>query len=96
MVAYVPRGGDRAAIADTAMRRFGHSHPVVGTGPELLDHFARRAERGVERTYAWFCDFAPPETLAGFGEEVIARLPEQRRGAFNERLRAFLQVENAQ
>jgi len=28
----------------------------------------------VERVYAWFCDFAPPETLAGFGEEVIGKV----------------------
>lgn len=74
MVAYVPRGGDRKAIEEAAMRRFGYSNPVVGTGPELLDHFGGRAGQGVERSYVWFCDFAPPETLAGFGAEVIAAL----------------------
>jgi alkanesulfonate monooxygenase SsuD/methylene tetrahydromethanopterin reductase-like flavin-dependent oxidoreductase (luciferase family) len=74
MVAYVPDGADRQAVADAAMRRFGGSSPVVGSGPELADHFASLAERGVERIYAWFCDFAPPETLAGFGAEVIDRL----------------------
>jgi hypothetical protein len=47
---------------------------VIGTGPELVDHFAGLAERGVERVYAWFCDFAPPDTLAGFGAEVAAVL----------------------
>jgi hypothetical protein len=56
------------------MRRFGHSNPVVGTGEELLAHFSMRAELGVERTYVWFCDFARPETLAGFGADVIAPL----------------------
>jgi hypothetical protein len=25
----------------------------------------------VERVYAWFCDFAAPDTLADFGEAVI-------------------------
>jgi hypothetical protein len=25
----------------------------------------------MERVYAWFCDFAVPETLAAFGAEVI-------------------------
>jgi hypothetical protein len=25
----------------------------------------------VERVYAWFCDFAAPDTLAAFGEGVI-------------------------
>ena len=74
MVAYVPKGGDRAAIAEAAARRFGHSRPAIGTGPELVEHFARRAASGVDRTYAWFCDFGQPETLAAFGEEVIAPL----------------------
>jgi alkanesulfonate monooxygenase SsuD/methylene tetrahydromethanopterin reductase-like flavin-dependent oxidoreductase (luciferase family) len=74
MIAYVPPGGDRKAITDLAMRRFGYARPAIGTGPELVEHFQRRAEQGVERVYAWFCDFAPAETLAGFGEEVIAKI----------------------
>jgi hypothetical protein len=28
----------------------------------------------VQRVYAWFCDFAKPETLAAFGEQVVAPL----------------------
>ena len=47
---------------------------VIGTAPELVDHYGTLAERGVERVYTWFCDFAPPETLAEFGEDVIAPL----------------------
>ena len=74
MVAFVPRGGNRDAIAATAQRRFGYADPVIGTGPELVEHFARRAESGIERIYTWHCDFAPPETLAAFGEEVITPL----------------------
>jgi alkanesulfonate monooxygenase SsuD/methylene tetrahydromethanopterin reductase-like flavin-dependent oxidoreductase (luciferase family) len=74
MIAYVPAGGDRQAISELAMRRFGYARPAIGTGPELVEHFQRRAAQGVERVYAWFCDFAPPETLAGFGEEVIGRI----------------------
>lgn len=74
MVAFVPRGADRQAIGDAAMRRFGHSRPVVGTGEELAEHFAGRARQGVERTYVWFTDFGNPDTLAAFGEEVIAPL----------------------
>jgi alkanesulfonate monooxygenase SsuD/methylene tetrahydromethanopterin reductase-like flavin-dependent oxidoreductase (luciferase family) len=74
MIAYVPPGGDRQAISELAMRRFGYARPAIGTGPELVEHFQRRAAQGVERVYAWFCDFAPPETLAGFGEEVIGRI----------------------
>lgn len=74
MVALVGRGGDRDAVTALAMRRFGYARPVIGTGAELLEHYGRLAERGIERVYTWFCDFAPPETLAEFGEEVIARL----------------------
>jgi alkanesulfonate monooxygenase SsuD/methylene tetrahydromethanopterin reductase-like flavin-dependent oxidoreductase (luciferase family) len=74
MVAYVAPGADRQVVAEAAQRRFGQDVPLVGSGPELADHFGRLAERGVERVYAWFCDFAPPETLAGFGEEVIGKL----------------------
>ena len=57
-----------------AMRRFGFSGPVIGTGAELVDHYGRLAEQGVERVYTWFCDFAPPDTLAEFGREVIAKI----------------------
>ena len=74
MVSFIPQGGDRAAITEITMKRFGHSSPVIGTGPELLEHFGRRAEQGVERTYAWFCDFGNPDTLAAFGEQVIDNL----------------------
>ncbi len=74
MVAFVPREADRAAITELAMRRFSYANPIIGTGPELVEHFQRRKEQGVERVYAWFCDFAKPETLTGFGEEVIAKL----------------------
>jgi alkanesulfonate monooxygenase SsuD/methylene tetrahydromethanopterin reductase-like flavin-dependent oxidoreductase (luciferase family) len=74
MVAYVPNGADRAAIAQVTEKRFGPSSPVVGTGPELVDYFGSFAEIGIERVYAWFCDFAKPETLAAFGDEVISKL----------------------
>jgi alkanesulfonate monooxygenase SsuD/methylene tetrahydromethanopterin reductase-like flavin-dependent oxidoreductase (luciferase family) len=71
MVALVPRGGDRDAVAATALRRFGYSRPTIGTASELVDHYGRLRERGVERVYTWFCDFAPPDTLTEFGETVI-------------------------
>jgi alkanesulfonate monooxygenase SsuD/methylene tetrahydromethanopterin reductase-like flavin-dependent oxidoreductase (luciferase family) len=74
VVALVPVGADRQAITDSAMRRFGHSSPVIGTGEELREHFSARAAQGVERSYVWFCDFGAPETLAAFGEDVIAPL----------------------
>jgi alkanesulfonate monooxygenase SsuD/methylene tetrahydromethanopterin reductase-like flavin-dependent oxidoreductase (luciferase family) len=74
MVALVPSEAERASVTETAQRRFGGSNPVIGTAPELVDYFSAMAERGVERVYAWFCDFAPPDTLRAFGQEVIVRV----------------------
>jgi hypothetical protein len=74
MVALVPRGGDPDEVRALAERRFGYARPVVGTGPELLEHYGRLRGDGVERVYTWFCDFAPPETLTEFGDEVVGPL----------------------
>jgi len=74
VVAYVPSGGDRDAIAALAQRRFGWLKSAAlafGTGPELVEHFASWRDRGVERFYCWFTDFADPSTLSGFGADVI-------------------------
>jgi alkanesulfonate monooxygenase SsuD/methylene tetrahydromethanopterin reductase-like flavin-dependent oxidoreductase (luciferase family) len=73
-VAYIGRDADRDAVAEAAARRFRHMTPVLGTGPELVDHFARLADQGIERVYGWFSDFATPDTLAAFGAEVIGPL----------------------
>jgi alkanesulfonate monooxygenase SsuD/methylene tetrahydromethanopterin reductase-like flavin-dependent oxidoreductase (luciferase family) len=78
MVALVPTGGNKDAITALAKKRFGYSRPAIGTGPELVEHYGRLAERGIERVYTWFCDFAQPETLAAFGDEVIAPLARAR------------------
>jgi alkanesulfonate monooxygenase SsuD/methylene tetrahydromethanopterin reductase-like flavin-dependent oxidoreductase (luciferase family) len=76
MVALVPTEGDRAAVTDLVARRFGGSvmgdTMVVGTPDELAAHFAALRERGIERVYTWFADFAPTATLAAFGEVVAA------------------------
>jgi alkanesulfonate monooxygenase SsuD/methylene tetrahydromethanopterin reductase-like flavin-dependent oxidoreductase (luciferase family) len=72
-VAFVGAGVDRAEVDRLARRRFWGSH-VLGTAPELLDHFGALARRGVERVYVWFTDFAPPDTLAAFAEGVIGPL----------------------
>lgn len=76
MVALVPNEAERDAVAAQVERRFGPLGmarlTAVGTPAELVDHFGQLREQGVERFYAWFADFAPPETLAGFGE-VIAQ-----------------------
>jgi alkanesulfonate monooxygenase SsuD/methylene tetrahydromethanopterin reductase-like flavin-dependent oxidoreductase (luciferase family) len=72
MFAFVPQGVDRAAIEEPARRRFGYQSLVVGGRDEILDHFSAMRERGVERFYVWFADFAPPSTLEAFGAEVIS------------------------
>ena len=78
IVAYVGDEGRREEITTTANRRFGWaaSGPAfaVGNGPELVDHFSKLQEQGVERFYAWFTDFAPVDTIAGFGADVIGRV----------------------
>jgi alkanesulfonate monooxygenase SsuD/methylene tetrahydromethanopterin reductase-like flavin-dependent oxidoreductase (luciferase family) len=70
-VSLIRRDADREAATALAKKRFGWSRPLIGTASELVDHFGVLAERGVERVYTWFCDFAPPETLAEFGDDVI-------------------------
>jgi alkanesulfonate monooxygenase SsuD/methylene tetrahydromethanopterin reductase-like flavin-dependent oxidoreductase (luciferase family) len=70
-VALIGRDADREAVTALAKRRFGWSRPLIGTASELVDRFGVLGERGVERVYTWFCDFAPPDTLAEFGSDVI-------------------------
>lgn len=73
MYAFVPGGTDRAAVEEPARRRFGHhSNLVVGGRDEMLGHFHAMSQRGVERFYVWFADFAPVATLEAFGAEVIS------------------------
>ncbi|HKH24339.1 MAG TPA: hypothetical protein VKA42_02665, partial [Acidimicrobiales bacterium] len=76
MVALVPTEADRAAVSEMVARRFGGSvmgeTAVVGTTDELAAHFTALRARGVERSYVWFTDFAPPETLRRFGEVIDA------------------------
>lgn len=73
-VAFVPSEDARDEVLGLATKRFGTVGVVSGTSPELVDQFAALADRGVERVYAWFTDFAKPETLGQFGAEVIAQL----------------------
>jgi alkanesulfonate monooxygenase SsuD/methylene tetrahydromethanopterin reductase-like flavin-dependent oxidoreductase (luciferase family) len=77
MVALGPSESERGAITALAERRFGPAGtgmgPVVGTADELADHFGVLRDRGVERFYVWFADFAPPDTLARFAD-VIAEV----------------------
>ena len=73
MVAFVPDEASRQSVTETAARRFGTMAGglIAGDATELVDHFGELEERGIERTYVWFCDFAMPETLAAFGADVI-------------------------
>ncbi len=72
VVGFVHDEAQREDVAASAQRRFGYAEPAVGAGAELVDHFGRLGDRGVERVYVWFADFASPDTLAAFGESVIA------------------------
>jgi alkanesulfonate monooxygenase SsuD/methylene tetrahydromethanopterin reductase-like flavin-dependent oxidoreductase (luciferase family) len=77
MVTLVPKGVPGQAVVDLAERRFGwmgNEGRVTGSGAELVDHFGALRQRGVERFYTWFTDFAAPETLQAFGDEVIGAL----------------------
>ncbi len=65
----------RDEVEAVANRRFGAMSAaghVIGNPDELRTRFRTLGERGVERIYTWFTDFAAPETLATFGREVIA------------------------
>jgi alkanesulfonate monooxygenase SsuD/methylene tetrahydromethanopterin reductase-like flavin-dependent oxidoreductase (luciferase family) len=76
MVAFVDTESDRSAVTELAHRRFPNygGGLVIGNGDELCAHFATIADRGVERFYLWFADFAAESTLHMFGERVISTL----------------------
>lgn len=77
MVGFVSEGANAdegAAVIGKARRRFSQLGPglVCGRADELIDHFAGLQRQGAQRFYVWFSDFAAPETIAEFGERVIA------------------------
>jgi alkanesulfonate monooxygenase SsuD/methylene tetrahydromethanopterin reductase-like flavin-dependent oxidoreductase (luciferase family) len=75
VVTMITDEASRSETEQAADRRFGWmSSRAVGSGAQLAEHFARLEERGVERAYAWFTDFAVPDTLERFGDEVISTL----------------------
>jgi alkanesulfonate monooxygenase SsuD/methylene tetrahydromethanopterin reductase-like flavin-dependent oxidoreductase (luciferase family) len=77
MVALLPDEAHRDEVTALAQRRFGAGamgrNLVIGTVPELAEHFEEMHGRGVERFYVWFADFAPVQTLERFAE-VIGKL----------------------
>jgi alkanesulfonate monooxygenase SsuD/methylene tetrahydromethanopterin reductase-like flavin-dependent oxidoreductase (luciferase family) len=76
MVGLVADEASRDETMATARRRFGGlqlgESLLVGTEPELADHFRGLVARGVERVYVWFADFAPPETLRRFADVIAS------------------------
>jgi alkanesulfonate monooxygenase SsuD/methylene tetrahydromethanopterin reductase-like flavin-dependent oxidoreductase (luciferase family) len=74
LTAFVPAGADREATLALARRRFGGMTGglLAGDGAELMEALTPLHDRGVDRFYVWFTDFAPPATLEAFGREVIA------------------------
>jgi alkanesulfonate monooxygenase SsuD/methylene tetrahydromethanopterin reductase-like flavin-dependent oxidoreductase (luciferase family) len=73
-VTYIAPGADRDEVEALALRRFGEVGRISGDGAELVEQFGALHARGIDRFYAWFTDFAAPETLAGFGSEVIGNV----------------------
>ena len=75
MIVFIPSEDRRAELTETAQKRFSwRSGLVIGNGEEIIEHFATHAASGVERFYVWFSDFARPDTLAAFGEQVIGKV----------------------
>jgi type II secretory pathway component PulM len=75
MVAFVREPSERAATEEVVRKRFPrHRGLVLGDGAQLVDHFQELADRGVERFYTWFTDFAEPRTLHEFTEQVVAHV----------------------
>jgi alkanesulfonate monooxygenase SsuD/methylene tetrahydromethanopterin reductase-like flavin-dependent oxidoreductase (luciferase family) len=76
MVALLPSEADRDEVTAVNQRRFGGTqigaNLVIGTAPELAEHFSRLSGGGVERFYVWFADFAPVETLERFSQVIDA------------------------
>jgi alkanesulfonate monooxygenase SsuD/methylene tetrahydromethanopterin reductase-like flavin-dependent oxidoreductase (luciferase family) len=76
LVTLIPPGSGREDVVRTAERRFpwaGETGMVVGDAAELTAQFRALAERGIERFYLWFTDFAQPATLEAF-RPVLAEL----------------------
>jgi alkanesulfonate monooxygenase SsuD/methylene tetrahydromethanopterin reductase-like flavin-dependent oxidoreductase (luciferase family) len=75
-VALVRDDDERDAVLATDRRRFGdtkmHTSLVVGTAPEVAEHLAGLHAQGIGRTYLWFADFAPVDTLERFADVLAA------------------------
>jgi alkanesulfonate monooxygenase SsuD/methylene tetrahydromethanopterin reductase-like flavin-dependent oxidoreductase (luciferase family) len=74
MVGFVRKGDDAATVTAKAQRQWGvlGSGLVCGDAHTLKAHFDVLESQGVQRFYVWFADTAPPQSIAEFGESVIA------------------------
>jgi alkanesulfonate monooxygenase SsuD/methylene tetrahydromethanopterin reductase-like flavin-dependent oxidoreductase (luciferase family) len=75
LVGWVADPSRREEVEAVSQRRYGwmRGSLTVGDADQLVAHFGALAERGVERFYVWFTDFAPIASVEAFGEQVIAR-----------------------
>jgi alkanesulfonate monooxygenase SsuD/methylene tetrahydromethanopterin reductase-like flavin-dependent oxidoreductase (luciferase family) len=65
-------------VESTARRRFGHlggTH-VIADATTIRRHLDELSDRGVERVYTWFSNFADPAGLEAFGNDVIAAVAD--------------------
>jgi alkanesulfonate monooxygenase SsuD/methylene tetrahydromethanopterin reductase-like flavin-dependent oxidoreductase (luciferase family) len=76
MVTFVADESERERVLESAARRFGvmGGGRLTGNANELVDIYSALVDRGVERFYVWFTDFADPRTLEAFGATVISQL----------------------
>jgi alkanesulfonate monooxygenase SsuD/methylene tetrahydromethanopterin reductase-like flavin-dependent oxidoreductase (luciferase family) len=75
VICFVVDEARRAEVESTAERRFGAMGPMLKGDPDhLRAELTALHQRGVERVYLWFSDFAEPATLEAFGGQVLAHL----------------------
>lgn len=76
IVALLEDGSDHDDAVATLRRRLGDSpmtaDAMVGTVDQIVEQIAAFEERGVERIYPWFSDFAPVSTLERFAPVIEA------------------------
>jgi hypothetical protein len=86
MVTFIGNESERSALTETAQRRFGGSSlekgMLIGNAAELTDTFAALHERGIERFYVWFSDFATVATIEKFGHDVIGSFTTKTSDSF--------------
>lgn len=78
MITLVHDEAERAKTVEVATRRFGFmagAAHLTGSPAEIAEGIAAFGDRGVERVYTWFSDFAEPRTLTRFGADVVGAIP---------------------